>query len=879
MRRWWSIISILTIGLAGEFIPQDRLNTLADNLIRERFGPGFILQDVLTYYGEDNLPNAFSFVYNNNEKVINIVLGARYTCSPVFEISQKLPNYYPNLNKAKGKTEEKLNRILEFDRIYYFGPLEEYFCFRNGKEEILVNTYSLRTFEKKEFFEKFKRVEDYKLEEVLKNKWDKYLAQTEFFRDTVMNYVDSVPFIDWVYGCSPTAASMILWYWDPRGYGRLVDYFFTHWDNPEGEWNDCANVNRELAIAMHTDTMTGATYITNIPSGIIYVCNTINGYSFNSQLSPQGTPNNQFMFSWIKNEIDNQRPCHWNVLQYQGDPYFNHSVTGVGYAYGSSLPDTFVIVHDTWTISEPWWPLWTYANGYQSYDYVVTVIPGGANPNNILLRSPQNCLMFKGLKYYLYWDSFGSDISKVQIYYSIGRDGMSYDSLYWFPIDLNAPNTEKYIWTVPDQDSSFRINLIGLNSVNIRLGADGSFHPIIPCSIEQSPGVHLTSHFDTDGSSGDIVKIGNLLYVADYTNGILMLDASDSSILDFAGKIENIGAIKGFYYSAPYLYAVDYTGDTLRIFDLTNPQSPVQIGRAGVLNDPSFVFVQGNYAYLACGANGMAVVNCSIPNAPYQVGVFDSPGQAYSVYVVDTIAYLADGTKGLRILNVKDPTNPVEINSYDPNLGVTQGIEKNGDYLYLADGSIGVRILHLTSPVTVESISVYNTPGVARYVKYLNNHLFVADGTQGVRIINIASVQNPSEVGYLLSKSNATRLSVAGNKIYLADDADGVYLITHEFIGINEVHKANPGAQFMVKCPTIVNISQGLKINLSLKSSSNLSVKVYSADGKFVDLLYQGSMRQGANEIFYRPNASSGVYFLLTTDGNTRVIKKILFVK
>uniref|UniRef100_A0A7C4TB26 Peptidase C39-like domain-containing protein n=1 Tax=candidate division WOR-3 bacterium TaxID=2052148 RepID=A0A7C4TB26_UNCW3 len=881
MKRIFVIGIIFTLGLALDILPQEQVRGIADKIVRARFGTDYHPDAVLTYYGDDELPNAFTFVYKDaNENPVTIVLGARFTCSPVFEISQRMPNYYNNLKKAGERIAKSYGENLEFKRIYYFGPLEEYFSFEGANKSLLVNAYSLKIFDKSEFFLKIKPQRNEQIEDCLRLKWERYLnAQTIFSRDTVIGYIDSVPFIDWVYGCSPTAASMILWYWDSRGYGRLVDYFFTHWDNPEGEWNDCANVNRELALAMYTDTMSGGTYISNIGPGIVYVCNTINGYSFSQQTSTQGTPANQFQFSWIKQEIDAGRPVHWNVFHYQGDPTFNHSVTGVGYAYGSSLPDTFVIVHETWTISEPWWPLWTYANGYQSYDYVIKVIPGGPNPNNCLLNYPKsNVIMFKGLKYYLRWASQGTDIDHMKIWYSIGRNGMSYDSSYWFLISSYAPNTGRYLWTVPNQDSAFRINIAGLDLFLYRLAADGSFYPVITDTVEHSSGVNLESHYDTDGGCVDVVPVGQYLYCADYGNGIVVIDASDSSILDLVGEVKNIGTIRGLYYANNYLYAVDFTGDSLRIFSLTNPQMPVEVGKTGITAHPTGIFVSGGYAYLSCGTNGMIIVNCTNPGAPQQVGVYDSPGQVYDVVVSDTIAYLADGSGGLKIVSVANPSSPYLINSYDPPLGTTQGVEKHNDYLYLADGSIGVRILHLTNPATVESVSVYNTPGVAKNVRYYNNHLFVADGTQGVRIISISTPANPVEVGYLRSKATATRLAVTGSKVYLADDSDGLYLIMHNLFGIEERVDTRV-KDFNLNCPSIVNVKNGLSIKLHIPVPSYISAKIYDAGGRFVDLVYQGRLDSGVNLIRYKKNLGSGVYFLSVDNRNERLIKKFLMIK
>ena len=284
-------------------------------------------------------------------------------------------------------------------------------------------------------------------------------------RDTVI--IDSVPFVKFCYGCSPRAAAMILWYWDPRDYGRLVDFFYDFQDSPK----NIPNVIRELALAMHTDTMMGATYISNIGPGIIYVTDSLNDYDFQSQTSTQGGSWNQYNFSWIKNEIDNGRPCIWNVLHYyyQGQ-FINRSFCAIGYIIAP--PDTFVIVKNFWGWADAL-PLWTYHNGTYSYDYVVTVVPGGANPNNIFITYPTDSgIVFQyNTSVDITWDSYGSDIDYVKLWYA-----STYDSIEWTLIDALAPNTGIYTWIVPGESLCARINLQAFSVLDSLEAADGSFY-------------------------------------------------------------------------------------------------------------------------------------------------------------------------------------------------------------------------------------------------------------------------------------------------------------------------------------------------------------------------------------------------------------------
>jgi hypothetical protein len=876
VKKFFVLLVLVGFVFASEFIPRAKIESLAHKFISQKFGSGYMLKDIVTYYGVDDGPNAYGFVFQNQDlQSVTIVLGARVTCSPVFEIYERIPNYYTNLERARNETEKRLSAGLEFEKIYYFGPLEEYFSFKNKSEAVLVNTYSLKIFDKGSFFEKIKPERNGELEQILENKWDRYLNDNILFgRDTVLGYIDSVPYIDWVYGCSPTAASMILWYWDPRGYGKLADYFFTHWDNPEGEWNDCANVNRELALRMYTDTLSGGTYISNIGPGIVATCNTNNGYSFSSQTSSQGGQWNQYQFSWIKTEIDAQRPCHWNVLHYQGDPNFNHSVTGVGYAYGSSLPDTFVIVHETWTTSEPWWPLWTYANGYQSYDYVVTVIPGGSNANNVLLTFPTSgSRFFKGLKYRIKWQSFGTNVDHIKIWYSIGRNASSYDSTYWTLITSAAPNTGSFIWTVPNQDSALRVNIFGLGSSNQLYAADGVFSPCYSLFPTSSTNLTLVGHLETNGIASDISLNGNYAYIADGVNGLVVADFSDSSIPDDAFRLALPGDNGAIEMQSSYLYMADKT-DTVRIVSIVNPTNPSQIGNCYLNADqPTEIDVQDSVVCVACRGSGIAIVDVTTPSAPSVITYFDTPGQAYDLEIADTLLYVADGTTGLLVINVVDPSNPSIVGSYNTN-GIAQGVNVQGNILYVADGSAGIKIFDISDPTNPQILGAFDTPGTAKEVIYKTpSILFVPDGT-GMRVLDVSTPSSPNELGFISSFGTSTKLAYAGKMIYLVDGSDGIYLIHGELTNVNE------SSNCMLE--QIVNLSspqtEAVKFNLHFRNPMFLGIKIYDASGRMVKSFGKKKFSSGNYYFCWKPEMA-GVYFVQIENEETVEARKVVFLK
>lgn len=871
MKRLFVLLLACALVFASDLIPFDKIENLATRFVSQRYGHHY-LDEVVTYHGFNEVPSAYALIYrDHSNEPLTIIMGAGYTSSPVFEITKTLPRSKDVFNSVLRQARALGYGEPEFQRYYYFGPGEEYCNFIIGDQDILINSCTFRTLAKTELLQnKPEAVPE--LEHLTRQKWEKYFNTLNFAqRDS--GYVPGVPFIDWVYGCSPTAASMILWYWDPLGYGRLVDFFYLHWDNPEGEWNICANTNRELALAMYTDTLTGGTFITNIRNGMIAVANSYNGYSCNGSTSPQGHSGNQYVFSWAKGEIDNGRPCHWNILYYwYGGQFINHSVTGVGYL---TVPgDTFVQVHSTWTETEPYWPLWTYNGGTYSRDYVVTFIPGGSVTDNIFIDNPVGPgFVFKNMKYKIRWTDVGSQIDHVKMWYSIGRDGMSHDSTNWTLIDANAPNTGDYLWVAPNQDSSLRINIAGLNSSNQRMAADGAWYDLGCVFPDYSSNLELVGHLIAAHEANDVVIVGDYAYVANGSGGLMVADVSDSSIPEEIMSLALPGNSTVICRQGSYLYICDQE-DTLRIVSISNPSNPSQVGKVGLSCDqPKGLFITGGTAYVACRGTGVEIVDISTPSSPSVIGSFNTPGQAYDIVVEDTFAYVADGTMGIRVWSVANPSNPQEVGFYNTN-GITQGIDKSGDYVYLAEGGAGIKVFGVSDPTNPQELGVLDTPGTAASVM-LSDSLYVCDGSGGLLVIDVSTPGSPTQVGYLESFGNATNVAHVGQLLYLADVGDGIYVI-HEDLA--------PAVQEMIEQPLVSKFAISspqtncLSFNITLEQKGDLSVKIFDAAGRIVKSMEKIGLDSGEHAFRWSAN-TAGVYFVSVETDHGTIAKKVVFLK
>ena len=148
-----------------------------------------------------------------------------------------------------------------------------------------------------------------------------------------LGWISGVPNYPWYHGCSPTAAGMVLGYWDSHGYPNFPI-------GPDGE-----TLIGELADAMGTNWPgNGATWPSKIDNGIEEVCEN-HGYS-NFDAS------NDYWMTWneVKDEVDASKPfvismLHGGTGSGQSQPYGDHSVTALGY---SDYDEDYVFIHDTW---------------------------------------------------------------------------------------------------------------------------------------------------------------------------------------------------------------------------------------------------------------------------------------------------------------------------------------------------------------------------------------------------------------------------------------------------------------------------------------------------------------------------------------------------
>jgi hypothetical protein len=407
-----------------------------------------------------------------------IYVSARADRFPIPLRSHYLSPFYINYDLALKKAQDALGaNDVQLSRYYFLGNGRgQHFEFVAGNQKILIEAYLLQVKSLEKVLDRSdKQVRSgSEIPAAVRIEWEK-APTAGVAADHIINYYELLPDIDWCRGCTPTATSMAIGFWDNwvgnltwSGYGRLIDYWLdlTTYSNGTGDFVNVPNILDQLRIAMETN-VDGVTSTNKISPGIEHVCNTTNGYSFTSSQHYNGTDWN---WGFITSEVNDNRPFVWSIGITNE---VGHSLCAWGYT-----DSKYVITYSTWGRGRDDWYYRRFDNGqYIDWTFVHTVLPGGSNyPNSLITSAPDGGeVLAPGDVFDIMWYQWGTEITRATIWLSLdgGADGS------WSYIEYNTPSVEgwnSYAWTVPNTPTErARVVVTGYDASSNYISGDGCF--------------------------------------------------------------------------------------------------------------------------------------------------------------------------------------------------------------------------------------------------------------------------------------------------------------------------------------------------------------------------------------------------------------------
>ena len=290
------------------------------------------------------------------------------------------------------------------------------------------------------------------------------------------------------------------------------------------------------------------------------------------------------------------------------------------------------------------------------------------------------------------------------------------------------------------------------------------------------------------------------------SGGFAIADANDPGNISLLSQPVIFGA-DGF----PDV-GIDVTGDTLfycggqtglKIFDITDPESPVQFGTFGagtpyppaVGNWQTRVTYGDGHAYTISHDrqdwyqfNRLLVMNIDDITDPEPMGFFDTPAYLAGVDVDGNFAYVGGRRDGIYIMDISDPENLEVASNLDFDYLGYSGVNviHEDGLIYYNGAELSLGIGDVSDPFNPVIVSEY-TDGMNHYSGIDKEFNIVAVCAWGVspmppgwiEIYEVTDPSNPIQVSTLLTDGHPEDIIIEGSFAYIAYD-DGLGVIDIE---------------------------------------------------------------------------------------------------
>lgn len=303
--------------------------------------------------------------------------------------------------------------------------------------------------------------------------------------------------------------------------------------------------------------------------------------------------------------------------------------------------------------------------------------------------------------------------------------------------------------------------------------------------------LELIGSYATPGSALQVfLPVGNYYipewtaFVSDGYQGLAIVDCSNPSSPSAITTYQDLWGDRTLssFVSENFLYVATQSlanavGGIQKV-DIMNMQSPVISNVTETVGIPKDVYVEGDFAYVAEGSNGMTImyIASSIPSSVSNIPLSD----ARRIFVLEdngtVYAYVANGlNNGLVIIDVTDPYNPVQISDL-PLEGLANDVFIIDNIAFLSNGEKGLEIIDISSITAPFVIKNLPTGGFVNGVFAENNYVYLSDIEKGFHVIDCVSPASAYILGSLEMITEPLSIHIAGSYAYLTD-SEGIKII------------------------------------------------------------------------------------------------------
>jgi hypothetical protein len=390
--------------------------------------------------------------------------------------------------------------------------------------------------------------------------------------------------------------------------------------------------------------------------------------------------------------------------------------------------------------------------------------------------------------------------------------------------------------TPPLIDTASVANNTGNNAGQLSVGGNGtaSGQLYVSGTIPTAP----VSTINTGTSPQDIAIVGHYAYVVTQTSDTLQVfDVSDpttpvliSTTSTGTSSPTKLAAVGHYVYiinaGSPY---------SLQIYNVSNPSAPTLMSNTTTGNQPQGITLQGHYAYVVNNSSSsLQIFDVTNPSSPSLAGSVTTSAQPQTVVVQGRYAYVGAsvGAK-LQIFDVSNPASISSVSSTTTTSGT--GIFAVQDRIAYVGTNSGLTEYDVSNPVSPVELSAISTGFGFSYAMVQGQYLYAtspASGTTGFQIFDVANPAQIFRAGTVTSPSSSQPrwIAISGRYAYVLDsglntlrvyDLGGSYIQQLQAGGL-EVTTAHVDNDLIVDGAATLN--NGLALNGGLQENGSVGI-------------------------------------------------------
>ena len=284
----------------------------------------------------------------------------------------------------------------------------------------------------------------------------------------------------------------------------------------------------------------------------------------------------------------------------------------------------------------------------------------------------------------------------------------------------------------------------------------------------------ILGFFDTEGEANGVTTLGNIAYVADGSTGLQMLDITNATAITRLGVVDTAGStarvVAGTIGARRYAFVAE-RDLALRVIDVTSPANAVEIanipadGPAGITD----VRLVGNTLYVSDWQFGVKIFDVTNPNAPVQTGSRTNVGGGAEIDVANNRLYTCAGL--IRVADLAVKPNPTELGYFDTGASFSSRLVVANNLAFACMGRDGLKVINVANPASMSMRSTVETLGSVEDVWVTGGVAYVGNNG-GFHTIDVFNPTRPVRLASILPSQRITDIVVADGKATLVNYGD-----------------------------------------------------------------------------------------------------------